>query len=70
MLGALTGRAPADRDAATLALLAGLAHHPRTVARVHQVEPAVDLLTTMAALDGRVELTDALLDDRLRRQQS
>ena len=70
VLGALTGRAPADRDAATLALLAGLAHHPRTVARVHRVEPAVDLLTTMAALDGRVDLTDELLDDRLRRQQA
>lgn len=68
VLGALTGRAPAERDAATLGLAAGLAHHPRTVLRVHAVEPAVDLLATMAALDGRVDLTDDLLDERLRRQ--
>ncbi len=68
VLGALTGRPPADRDAATLALAAGLAHHPRTVLRVHAVEPTVDVLATMAALDGRVELSDDLLDDRLRRE--
>ena len=68
VLGALTGRSPADRDAATLALLAGLADHPRTVARVHAVEPAWDLLQVTAALAGRVELDDALLDDRLRRE--
>ncbi len=68
VLGAITGRAPGERDAATLGLLAGLAHHPRTVARVHAVEPAVDLLATLAALGGRLELSDALLDDRLRRE--
>jgi dihydropteroate synthase len=68
VLGALTGRPPADRDAATLALLAALAHHPRTVARVHAVRPARDLLAVMSALAGHVELGDGLLDDALRRQ--
>jgi dihydropteroate synthase len=70
VLGALTGRPPADRDAATLALLAGLAHHGRTIARVHAVEPAHDLLRVVGALGGHVDLTDALLDDRLRRQST
>ena len=68
VLGAVTGRPPGQRDAATLGLLAGLAHHPRTVARVHAVEQAVDLLATLAALDGRLDLSDDLLDDRLRRE--
>lgn len=68
VLGALTGRPPAQRDAATLALLAGLAHHRRTVARVHAVAPARDVLQVMAALGGRIDLGDDLLDDRLRRQ--
>lgn len=68
VLGALTGRPPAERDAATLALLAALAHHPRTVARVHAVRPARDLLAVMSALTGRIELGDDLLDDALRRQ--
>ena len=68
VLGALTGRPPAERDAATLGLLAGLAHHGRTVARVHAVEPARDLLEVLAALEGRRDLADELLDDALRRQ--
>lgn len=68
VLGALTGRPPADRDAATLGLLAGLADHGRTVARVHAVAPARDLLDVLAALEGRRDLTDDLLDDALRRQ--
>lgn len=68
VLGALTGRRPAERDAATLGLLAGIASHPRTLARVHAVEAAHDLLHVMAALDGRADLTDELLDDALRRQ--
>lgn len=68
VLGALTGRPPADRDAATLALLASLAGHTRTIARVHAVEPARDLLQVHAALAGHLDLDDALLDDRLRRE--
>lgn len=68
VLGALTGRSPAERDAATLALLAALAPHPRTLARVHAVRPAHDLLTVWSALAGHIELGDALLDDALRRQ--
>lgn len=68
VLGALTGRTPADRDAATLGVLAGLAHHARTLARVHAVAQARDLLHVVAALGGHVELADELLDDRLRRQ--
>ncbi len=68
VLGALTGRRPAERDAATLGLLAGIASHPRTLARVHAVGAARDLLHVLAALDGRADLTDDLLDDALRRQ--
>lgn len=68
VLGALTGRPPAERDAATLGLLAGIASHPRTLARVHAVGAAQDLLHVLAALDGRADLTDDLLDDALRRQ--
>ena len=70
VLGALTGRPPAERDAATLALLASLAGHARTVARVHAVRPARDLLQVLGALAGHVDLTDDLLDDDLRRQTS
>lgn len=68
VLGALTGRPPAERDAATLALLAAIADHPRTVARVHAVAAARDLLRVRAALRGQVNLADDLLDDDLRRQ--
>lgn len=69
VLGALTGRQPAERDAATLGLLAGIASHPRTLARVHAVGAAQDLLHVLAALEGRADLTDDLLDDALRRQR-
>lgn len=68
VLGALTGRRPADRDAATHALLAGLADHPRTLVRVHDVPAARDVVRVTGALAGRVELGDDLLDDALRRQ--
>lgn len=68
VLGALTGRPPAGRDPATLALVAALAHHPRTVLRVHAVAAARDLLHVLSALEGRVELGDDLLSDDLRRQ--
>lgn len=68
VLGALTGRRPADRDAATHALLAGLADHPDTLVRVHDVPAARDVVRVRAALAGRVGLSEALLDDALRRQ--
>lgn len=68
VLGALTGRGPAERDAATLALLASLAGHTRTIARVHAVPEARDVLRVHAALAGRTDLDEGLLDDRLRRE--
>lgn len=68
VLGALTGRRPADRDAATHALLAGLADHPRTLVRVHDVRAAHDVVQVTDALAGRVDLDDALLDEDLRRE--
>lgn len=68
VLGALTGRPPAERDAATLGLLAGIAAHGRTLARVHAVEAAHDVLQVLAALHGRADLGDDLLDDALRRE--
>lgn len=68
VLGAITHQPPADRDAATLGLLAALADHPRTLVRVHAVAAARDLLAVHAALAGRMELGPGLLDDNLRRQ--
>jgi dihydropteroate synthase len=69
VLGALTGRRPRDRDAATLALVAALADQPRTLLRVHDVAAARDVLTVAGALAGRIDLdAGALLDDRLRRE--
>lgn len=69
VLGVITGRAPAERDPATHALVGRLSALPRTVLRVHDVAGAVDALAVAAALDGRRHIPeDRLLDDGLRRQ--
>lgn len=68
VLGALTGRRPAERDAATLALLAMLAGQPRTLARVHDVAASRDVLAVAAAVAGHRGVEPGLLDDDLRRE--
>lgn len=71
VLGALTGRPPAQRDAGTLALLAALAEMPRCIVRIHDTRACADLLAVHAALAGRRDIDDAaLLDDRLRREST
>jgi len=69
VVGAVTGRTPAQRDPGTLALVARFATTARTLLRVHDVRGAVDHLAMVDALDGRSELpTGLLLDDALRRE--
>lgn len=69
VLGAITGREPAQRDPGTLALLAAIAELPDCVVRLHDVAGAVDHLRVRAALRGDVGLDpDGLLDDELRRE--
>ncbi len=68
VLGAITGRPPRHRDAATLALLSAIAELDGCVARVHDVAACVDHLAVLAALDGRLDLDDGLLPDDLRRE--
>ena len=55
-LGAVTGRSPRERDAATLAALAAAAEAGAHVARVHDVAGAADFLATRAVLGGDGEL--------------
>jgi dihydropteroate synthase len=68
VLGALTGRPPAQRDAATLGLLAAFAEMPGCIVRIHDTAACADLLMVQAALASRRGLNDALLDDALRRE--
>lgn len=69
VLGALTGRRPSGRDAATLAVLDAVADHPRTVVRLHDVAGANDYLTVRAALRGKRDLDPAArLPEDLRRE--
>ncbi len=69
VLGVATGRAPADRDPATLAVVDWFADRPRTLLRVHDVAGASDHLTMRALLRGERDLADdALLDPALYRQ--
>jgi dihydropteroate synthase len=63
-IGALTGRAPADRDAGTLAALGVAADAGARILRVHDVPGARDYLAVRAALadgaDGELSLETAL----------
>jgi dihydropteroate synthase len=65
-VGALTGRAPADRGAGTLAALAHGAAAGAHVLRVHDVAAAADYLAVRAALRGDRELApdEGLTPDR------
>jgi dihydropteroate synthase len=58
-LGAIVGRAPAERDAATLAAVGFAADAGAEIIRVHDVAGAVDYLAVRAVLRGDRVLGDA-----------
>jgi dihydropteroate synthase len=62
-LGAITGRPPADRLAATLAAVAWAADAGAAIVRVHDVAEAADLLRVRRILDGHEELPAFDADD-------
>jgi len=53
-IGALTGRAPRQRLAGTLAAIGYVGWRPGVIFRVHDVAAAADFLQVQAALEGRV----------------
>jgi dihydropteroate synthase len=68
-IGAVTGRAPAQRDAGTLAALAHGADAGAHLFRVHDVAAAADFLAVRAVLRGDREVPDDLaLADALRHE--
>jgi len=70
-IGALTGRAPAERDAGTLGAIAALRHVPAQILRVHDVAATVDMLTVLDAVSADQSGPDdhLVLADALRHQQ-
>jgi dihydropteroate synthase len=68
-IGAVTGRAPRDRDAGTLAALAHGADAGVHVLRVHDIAAAADFLAVRAVLRGDRVLarTEGLTPDRFPR---
>ena len=68
-VGALTGRAPAERLGGTLAALAAGVEGGAAILRVHDVAAAADFLAVRAALRGEAATDPALhLAESLRRQ--
>lgn len=66
-LGAITGRGPGERLAATLAAVAWSADAGAAMLRVHDVAAAADVLAVKAVLDGREEVGAVdLVDDALK----
>jgi dihydropteroate synthase len=57
-LGAITGRPPAERLAATLAAAAWAVDAGAAILRVHDVAAVRDVLAVRAVLDGRAEVPD------------
>jgi dihydropteroate synthase len=69
-VGALTGRAPRERLAGTLAALGHGIEAGAHVARVHDVAAAADYIRVHAALSGELPVaSDLRLDESLRRQR-
>ena len=69
-IGALTGRAPRERTAGTLAAIGHGVEHGAHLLRVHDVEAARDFLTVRAALNRETAVAAGLrLDDTVRWQQ-
>jgi dihydropteroate synthase len=70
-IGALTERAPREREAGTLAALAAGVDAGAAIVRVHNVAGAVDYLKVRAALAGERDVDpDLRLPDELRRQRA
>ncbi|HEX3510290.1 MAG TPA: dihydropteroate synthase [Solirubrobacteraceae bacterium] len=68
-IGALTGRAPRERLAGTLAALAYGVEHGGHLFRVHDVAAAADFLTVRAALEGSAPVARELaLSEDIRRE--
>ena len=66
-IGALTGRAPRQRDAGTLAALAHGLDAGAQIFRVHDVAAAADFIAVRSALRGELELpAQAMLAEELR----
>jgi dihydropteroate synthase len=65
-VGALTGRAPAERDAGTLAALDAAVEGGASILRVHDVAGARDYLAVRDALHGARDVPH--LDESLRRE--
>lgn len=69
-LGAITGRGPRGREAATHAALAYFAATPGSIVRVHDVRAARDVIATVETLVGRRDIAeDYLLPDHLRHER-
>jgi dihydropteroate synthase len=62
-LAAITGRAPAQRLAGTLAAVGHAAEHGAAIVRVHDVAATVDFLAVAEVLAGRAEVADVDPDD-------
>jgi dihydropteroate synthase len=70
-VGALTGRAPREREAGTLAAVGAGVDAGAAIVRVHDVAATVDFLAVRAALAGERPVDPALrLPDELRRQRA
>jgi dihydropteroate synthase len=67
-IGALTGMAPAARDAGTLAAIDRAVAGGADILRVHDVPGVRDYLTVRAALDGDAPDAGLLLPEHLRRE--
>jgi dihydropteroate synthase len=68
-LGVITGRRPAERDAATLAALGHGLDAGAHIFRVHDVAAAADFIAVRAVLRGEADVaSDARLADELRRE--
>jgi dihydropteroate synthase len=69
-VGALTGRAPRERGAGTLAAVGFAADAGAHVLRVHDVADTADFLAVRAALRGEANVEEGLrLDEALRREE-
>jgi dihydropteroate synthase len=68
-LGAITGRSPRGRDAATAAAIAFFAARPGNIVRVHDVAAARDAVATVEVLAGLRDIPrDYLLPDAIRHE--
>jgi dihydropteroate synthase len=62
-LAAITGRAPAERLAGTLAAVGFSARHGAAIVRVHDVAATVDFLAVREVLEGGAEVPSFDADD-------